>query len=573
MAETNDPNVIYLEVDEDITSAIDKLTKSSADSVQVVTAKRSTLFQSVINLKLIKKAAEDAKKGLVVITSDRVVTNLASRVGVPIATRVNGAPIAPVAPTGNAALGDDEIDGGVISEEDSAPKAAAAGAAVGAAAAKAAPEASPEPEPATDLPPAPAPSAKPNGPTGSAGGAAAATAKPPKPAGKSRVPNISTMQKRLLWVGAGVLAILLLFALNYYFTSAKVTLFAKGTQVNTSFNFTADPSVKQSDISASVLAATQISINKTLTAPVTATGSKDNGTKASGTMTVSNSYDSSSHPLVAGTRFVSGDKVFRSTADATVPGGTLSGGQIVPGTTQVAVQADQNGDQYNLGPTSFTIPGLPADQQSKITGKGSQMSGGTSKVVKVVTQGDVDKAKQAALDADKPLAQKDIEGKAGSGQIVLPESMQQNVTSVNVNPDVGAEAQTASASIAVVYTELSVKKSELSDLARSQEQEQVGADKQIYDDGSANLALTPAGKPDASGAQKFNAKATAYAGAKIDKDALAKELTGKKYGEAVDIASRQPEIDKAEITITPGWATSMPGITSHIHIDIKVTSQ
>jgi hypothetical protein len=88
---TQDKNgVLYLEVDEDITSAIDKLGKNTSDSIQVVTAKRSTLFQSVINLRLLKKAADDAGKSLVLVTSDRVSTNLAGRIGVPVATQVGG---------------------------------------------------------------------------------------------------------------------------------------------------------------------------------------------------------------------------------------------------------------------------------------------------------------------------------------------------------------------------------------------------------------------------------------------------------------------------------------------------
>jgi hypothetical protein len=378
------------------------------------------------------------------------------------------------------------------------------------------------------------------------------------------------MQKRILWIGGGILAILLLFALNYYFTTAKVTLYAKGTQKSTAFSFTADPSASQSQPSAGTLVATQLSQTKTLNASVTATGTKDDGTKAGGNVTVSN-CTTNAQPLVAGTRFASADgHLFRSTADATVPPASFPVGSCVPVKTSIAVTADANGDSYNIGPSDYTIPGL---NNPAVTAKGGQMSGGSSKISKIITQADVDKAKQAAIDANADDAQKDLLGKGGSGQTVIKESIQQNTTKVSANPDVNSQASSGSVSVDVAYTALSVKKSDLSDLVKSQEQEQVGADQEIYDDGSANLSLTLSGKPDASGAMKFSAKAVASIGKKIDNDQLAKDIKGKKYGEAVDIASRQQDIDKAEISISPGWATSLPGIVKHIHIDVKVSSQ
>jgi hypothetical protein len=570
----NDNNgVIYLEVDEDITSAVDKLAKSSSETVQIVTAKRSTLFQSVINLRLLKKAADDAGKELVLVTSDRVSTNLAGRIGVPVATQVGGHAHVPKPMAATAIAADDEIDGGTI-DDDEGEDADAADTVGQYEEAGSADEPEEEPEPVRP-PRRAAPTA-----AGVASGAAAAAAAdgPGKGKPKSMVPNISKMQKRVLWIGGGVLAILLLVALNYYFTSAKVTLFAKGSQKTASFNLTADPSVQQSSPSEGVLAATEVNETKTLNASVTGTGQKDNGTKAGGTITVSNSYDANSHPLVAGTRFVSGDgKVFRSTQDASVPGATptIKNGHLglSPGTVQIPVQADQNGDQYNLGPTSYTIPGLPPDQQSQITGSGSQMQGGTSKISKIITQSDIDKAQQTALDSKTDDAQKELLGKAGSGQAVLKSSFQQKVTKVDANPEVNSEASNGTVVVQVSYSALVVKKSELSDLVKAQEQAQVGPDQEIYSDGSDNLDLVLQGQPDASGAMKFAAKSMASIGKKIDKAQLASDLKGKKLGEAEDIAARQQDVDKADIKLSPSWATSMPNVIKHIHIEVTVSDQ
>jgi len=266
--------------------------------------------------------------------------------------------------------------------------------------------------------------------------------------------------------------------------------------------------------------------------------------------------------------------VFVSNSDVTVPGGTGSFfGCTSPGTASVQVQASANGDNYNLASgTKYSIPGLPAAQQSGITGSGGQMQGGTSKTAKIITQGDVNGAQAAALAADKDAGTQSVSSKANKQQAVLKPSLTQSATSASSNPAVGSEASNATLTIQVTYTELAVQKSELSDLAKSEESQQLGPQSQIYDDGSSNLQLAALGAAQSSGAQKFHAAATAYAGTKIDTDALAKKLKGQKYGDAVQTASQVPGVDKAEISISPSWATSIPNITSHIHVTIKVSN-
>src|SRR5262245_13014856 len=86
-------NALYLEADEDITSAIDRLTKSEGTSVQIVVPKRSTMLQSIINLKLLKKAAETASKELVLVTNDRIASDLAARVGLAVAPSIGAKPV------------------------------------------------------------------------------------------------------------------------------------------------------------------------------------------------------------------------------------------------------------------------------------------------------------------------------------------------------------------------------------------------------------------------------------------------------------------------------------------------
>ncbi|MCZ2444350.1 MAG: hypothetical protein LC101_11310, partial [Flavobacteriales bacterium] len=59
-----------------------------ADEVRVVVPSRSGLLQSSVNVKLLKKAAKDSRKKLVLVTSDKITKNLAGVSGVAVASSV-----------------------------------------------------------------------------------------------------------------------------------------------------------------------------------------------------------------------------------------------------------------------------------------------------------------------------------------------------------------------------------------------------------------------------------------------------------------------------------------------------
>jgi hypothetical protein len=68
MADKKD--TIYIDIDDEITTVIDKLKNSNAKVVALVLPKRAAVFQSIVNMKLLKRAADADKKNLVLITSE-----------------------------------------------------------------------------------------------------------------------------------------------------------------------------------------------------------------------------------------------------------------------------------------------------------------------------------------------------------------------------------------------------------------------------------------------------------------------------------------------------------------------
>ena len=61
-------DTIYIDVDEEITGIIDKIQESDKKVVALVLPKRASVFQRIVNLKLLKRSADKASKNIVLIT-------------------------------------------------------------------------------------------------------------------------------------------------------------------------------------------------------------------------------------------------------------------------------------------------------------------------------------------------------------------------------------------------------------------------------------------------------------------------------------------------------------------------
>ncbi|MFL6594983.1 MAG: hypothetical protein ACJ8HQ_06025, partial [Chthoniobacterales bacterium] len=67
---TPEKDTIYIDIDDEITGIIDKLKASQSKVVALVLPKRAAVFQSIVNMKLLKRAADSNKKNLVLITAE-----------------------------------------------------------------------------------------------------------------------------------------------------------------------------------------------------------------------------------------------------------------------------------------------------------------------------------------------------------------------------------------------------------------------------------------------------------------------------------------------------------------------
>src|SRR3989344_8383697 len=91
-------DIIYIDIDDEITSIIEKVSASKHKIVALVLPKRATVLQSIVNMKLLKRRADSGGKRVVLITSEAGLLPLAGAVGLHAAKTLQSKPEIPPPP-------------------------------------------------------------------------------------------------------------------------------------------------------------------------------------------------------------------------------------------------------------------------------------------------------------------------------------------------------------------------------------------------------------------------------------------------------------------------------------------
>lgn len=527
-------DTIYIDVDDEITNIIEKVKDSPNSIVALVLPKRATVLQSIVNMKLLKRSAQTSKKKVVLITSEASLLPLAGAVGVYVAKNLQSKPEIPAAPEVVPNAHEAVIDEGELEDTDEAVDTQktvgelAGVAAVGAAAAK------------SEVPKKAAKAAK------------------PKKDSKFKIPNFEKFRSRLFLIVLGVVG---LFALLYWAffmaPSAKITVVTDTEAVNTSVTFTADTDAAALDVEDAVVPTKTAETKDVQSEKVAATGTKDVGTKASGDLTMSiGCGDVNGLPpsVPAGTGVSANGLTFitQSTVNVTTP--DFSNGCRFTGSTKIVAQ--KNGDQYNLSATSYSVNGY-----SELLANGSNMTGGTSKVIKIVSQSDVDSAANKLAEKDenqvKSQLTKELED---AGYYVIQSSFKKSKQEVSSSPTVGSEASEATVTATTTYSITGVKQEDLESLIKEEASGSIDEEKQqIVSAGLDEATFTVEG-------DKITVETIATAGPKIDVAATTEQIAGKKRSEVITIIEQNPGVKEVRIDYSPFWVTNTPKKTSKIQI-------
>ncbi|MBU0727789.1 hypothetical protein KKA95_03830 [Patescibacteria group bacterium] len=80
--------VIYIEIDEEITSIYDLVKRVKQKEIYLVVPRKAILFQSIVNLKILNTKLKELKKKLIIITTDRMGRHLAGQLNIPVYSQI-----------------------------------------------------------------------------------------------------------------------------------------------------------------------------------------------------------------------------------------------------------------------------------------------------------------------------------------------------------------------------------------------------------------------------------------------------------------------------------------------------
>ena len=198
------------------------------------------------------------------------------------------------------------------------------------------------------------------------------------------------------------------------------------------------------------------------------------------------------------------------------------------------------------------------------------MSGGTNKLVSVVSDQDVETAKQKIADKSKDSATTDLKQQFSNDDLFLiPESITSSAANVTATPKVGEEASEVTVSSTTVYSGLGVKESYLNTLVENSAKKQIDTTKQAISDNGLSKAIFRLEDKKSATDQRFRVQSTVSTGTQIDQEALKKEIAGKKKGDVQDLIGKLPGVKDVNVSYSPFWVYKTPSNPSKITITVE----
>ena len=560
-------DVIYIDVDDDVTAIIGKIKKAKEKIVAVVPPKHAGTLQSAVNLRLLDRMAKADKKQLVLITNNQALIALAANALIPVAKNLQSKP--EVAEIAAIVVDDDDdiIDGadlpvgdhaGTIKVKDSTRATAVRSDVVD----------------SLDI----------DNPNDENISEVLATAPAVRKAARGQknkvnIPNFDKFRKRLfLGIGGGILLVALLVWMFVFAPAATVIVTAATTPTPVSATFKLGGTAA-TDFKTGVVKSVSQTEKKDETISFDATGTKDVGGQASGTVVFKNCESDQTITVAAGTAVSANGLNYITQTAASVPGASgfaicSNAGTSAP----VQIVAQNSGANYNVDTsTTFAVAGRAGTSGAfyfKAVAT-TAISGGSTKIAKVVSSDDIDRATGQLIGQSTATEKKALSTKFTNGEIVIDSSFTVDRAPATSSPAVNTEATTGKATLTIstTYTISAIPTADLeSYLSSSLNGQLTNANNQkVYDTGIKQAGLS--NYKNEGGVQTVAVTTTGQIGPKIDEATIKNQVKGKIYGEVQSALSSIDGIKNVDVKFSYFWVTKVPNNTDKIHIEFKLENR
>jgi hypothetical protein len=288
------------------------------------------------------------------------------------------------------------------------------------------------------------------------------------------------------------------------------------------------------------------------------TGDKEEPATARGSVTLYNDR-STAQDLVENTRLLSPEGVlFRLEERVRIPAN---------GTAIAAVYSDTEGKQNNIGPTSFTIPGLSEPLQALVYAKSTAPMTGGTKTIGVVSQTDVDRAIKQTREALEQQAEQYFSASStGDMKTLISIVDTSEQTDVEIDTEVDQFEIQATATVVAATFSADDLDAYVADALQSR----------AIDD--TELVSPVGGEPTITlgsyRAEDGTVTATVYYQGEAKLNPNSKQLQKNVfYGKSKDDVRRYllslDHVHGVEVKFTPAWIRSVPHVGDHLSIIVK----
>ena len=580
-------SVLYLDVDDEITSAAGRIRSAEARRVAVVLPYGSRVATSRINFRLLARDALTHEKRLSIVAGDAATRALAASAGLPVFSSVGeyesseegmGAAAAAAASAGAVAATrparEPRSDGG----SDVASGAAASGALAAAGAAAASTRPPRAARPAADVDTS-AVTVEGRTPVGAA--ALAAAAAPASTAGSTRPvvrpervrPSIGPGVARTpILVGLAVVALVVVVgavAAYLLLPSATIAITPREETIGpTSFQITADPDANEPDVEAGVVPATVLDVPVEKTATWPATGKRVEEAAATGRVRFENLDFTATNRIPKGAVVSTESGVrFRTDKTVTVPKADLVGLTVVPATASVDVTAVDEGPEGNVAQNSIrSVPRGENPLFLNVTNP-DPTEGGAREEFPRVTQDDVDAATSALLaDLQEAFGDGLTDPALGGGDVtVFPDTAILGEPTFSVEDPaslVGQEVTEFELGASATGTVTAVDESPVAAIAESRLTSSVDDGYELVPD-SSDIQVSPGSLQ--GGAIRFPVTVTARQVRLLDPEAIEAEIRGLSLDDARAALEGYGTVD---LQVWPDWVSAVPTIDGRVQVTI-----
>lgn len=560
-------DVVYIEPEDDITDIIARIKGAKLKLVALVPPKKIGVLRSAVNTKLVAKAAKAADKVVVIVTTDSALIKLAAAAQIPVAKNLQSRPKLPSEiiekekELGEQVIDESEFDDDEVeSLEKPAPEKAGKATPVRSQQSKAQSAKSADQSITSDD------LEKEDGKKGK---------NKDKKGGK--IPKLEKYRK---WIIIGAVAfVLLVVFLVWAFVfapAAKIAVAVRTTSNNFSENVSFVTGTGKENTSEGVFLLEEKTVEKSNSVEFTATGQQDVGEKAKGNVKITATFTTdtvdSTISVPAGTVLSRGE--YQYTLDSGVDfrldsedDCTVS--QLRNGTCTISANksatAVESGEKYNIGAyDSGWVTSV-----SGISISNSAFSGGTSKVITIVSQTDFDKAKEKLNNEGKEDGKAELASKFSSEMVTIESSLEVNAGNPVATPGVGQEVAagvTPKISSTTTYKMYAVDKTKLEDYIKKKTEEKLAQDQKIYAIDKPffeNFANN-------GGSYVAKLKSSTKSGPKVTEEDILEKSKGKKVGEVQSLLKSINGVSSVSVKTSFPWVGSVPDDPNKVTIELKV---